>query len=226
MERKLIKLFNEDVILLEMSMVLLSVTDKAYLVGGAIRDVLFGYVPKDFDFVVGDVGYDELSEAFSGAGWIVKETGKQFLVLMVSKLTANGKRVDFEIALLRKDGMYLNGRRPEGVETGSILEDAMRRDFSINSLYFCLKTGTIVDPTHKGLDDLKARVLRFNGSAKQRMEEDYLRMYRALRFLAKYKLTWARGTERVFNRLFLENSQKVNPQRVLNELNKMVNGCK
>jgi len=222
MERKLVELFTNDVVLLEMSMVLLSVTDEAYVVGGAVRDVLYGSEPKDYDFTVGNVGYDQLSEAFSEAGWTIKETGKEFLVLMVTKVFPNIGRQEFEIAMLRKDGMYSDGRRPEGVETGTILEDAMRRDFSINSLYFCLKTGKIIDPTRKGVQDIKDRVLRFNGKAKERMEEDYLRMYRALRFLAKYKLTWARGTERVFNRLFLENSQKVNPQRVLNELNKMV----
>lgn len=112
-------------------------------------------------------------------------------------------------------------RRPEGVETGTLREDAMRRDFSINSLYFCLKTGEVLDPTNHGLQDMRDRTLRFNGKAKERMEEDYLRMFRALRFLQKYNMTWARGTERTFNRMFLEHSQKVNPQRVLNELNKM-----
>ena len=49
---------------------------------------------------------------------------------------------------------------------------------------------------------------------------DHLRLYRAIRFLKKYNLTWAEGTERVFNRIFIEHSQDVNPQRVLNELNK------
>ena len=220
MERGLIKIFDESSVLLEMKMILLSVTDEAYLVGGATRDTLYGKTPKDFDFAVGNTGYDTLSDAFSYAGWTVKETGKEFLVLMVTKVI-NGKREEFEIALLRKDGMYTDGRRPEGVTTGTILEDAMRRDFSINSLYFCLKTANVLDPTRKGLQDLRDRTLRFNGKAKERMQEDYLRMFRALRFLQKFNLTWARGTERVFNRMFLENSQKVNPQRVLNELTKM-----
>jgi tRNA nucleotidyltransferase (CCA-adding enzyme) len=220
MEKVLVKMFEESPVLLELSMVLLSVTDEAYLVGGAVRNAFYGETPKDFDFVVGNTDYDTLSDAFSYAGWTVKETGKEFLVLLVTKVI-NGKREEFEIALFRKDGMYQDGRRPDGVETGTILEDAMRRDFSINSLYFSLKTGKIVDPTHKGVQDLRDRILRFNGKAKERMEEDYLRMYRALRFLQKYKLSWARGTERVFNRMFIENSQKVNPQRVLNELNKM-----
>jgi len=223
MESKLVELFTNDPVLLEVSMILLSVTDESYLVGGAVRDVLFGKEAKDYDFVVGNTGYDNLSDAFQFAGWTTKETGKEFLVLMVTKVI-NDKRYEFEVALFRKDGMYSDGRRPEGVETGTMLEDAMRRDFSINSLYFSLKAGKVVDPTHKGVQDLRDRVLRFNGRAKDRMEEDYLRMYRGLRFLKNFNLTWARGTERVFNRMFLENSQKVNPQRVLNELNK-IGGC-
>ena len=221
MKHDLVQLFTNDAVLLEISMILLSVTDESYLVGGAVRNALYGKEAKDFDFTVGNTSYDKLSEAFAYADWTIKETGKEFLVLMVTKVI-NGKREEFEIALLRKDGMYLDGRRPEGVETGTMLEDAMRRDFSINSLYFCLKTGKVIDPTRKGLQDIRDRVLRFNGKAKERMEEDYLRMYRALRFLSLFNLTWASGTERVFNRLFLENSQKVNPQRVLNELNKMI----
>jgi len=223
MEKKLVKMFTDNVVLLEVSMILLSVTDECYLVGGAVRNALYGKEAKDFDFTVGNTGYDKLSDAFEQADWTIKETGKEFLVLMVTKVI-NGKREEFEIAMLRKDGMYVNGRRPEGVETGTLLEDAMRRDFSINSLYFCLKTGKVIDPTRKGMQDLRDRVLRFNGKAKERMEEDYLRMYRGLRFLQLFNLTWAQGTERVFNRMFLEHSQKVNPQRVLNELNKMARG--
>ncbi len=211
-------IFNSPV-MLEISMVLLSVTKEAYLVGGSVRDVLFGIEPKDFDFVVGRTSYDDLTEAFKYAGWNIKETGKAFLVLMITKII-NGNRYEFEIALLRKDGMYNDGRRPEGVDTGTLLEDANRRDFSINSLYFDIYNNKIIDPTYKGLKDIQNRTLRFNGSAKKRLEEDYLRLYRAIRFLKKYNLTWAEGTERVFNRIFIEHSQDVNPQRVLNELNK------
>lgn len=220
MKHKLVELFTNDAVLLEVSMILNSVTDEAYLVGGAVRDALFLKEPKDFDFVVGNTDYDKLTEAFVTAEWTPKETGQEFLVLMVTKVI-NGKRHEFEIALFRKDGMYEDGRRPEGVEIGTMFDDANRRDFSINSLYFSLRTGEIVDPTRKGLQDMRDRTLRFNGKAKDRMEEDYLRMYRGLRFLQKYSLTWASGTERTFNRMFLEHSQKVNPQRVLNELNKM-----
>jgi len=223
MEKKLVEMFTNNAVLLEVSMILLSVTDESYLVGGAVRNALYGKEAKDFDFTVGNTSYDKLSEAFAYADWTIKETGKEFLVLMVTKVI-NGKREEFEIALLRKDGMYQDGRRPEGVETGTILEDAMRRDFTINSLYFCLKTGKVIDPTRKGMQDLRDRVLRFNGKAKDRMEEDFLRMFRALRFIQLFNLTWARGSERIFNRMFLEHSQKVNPQRVLNELNKMTRG--
>ncbi len=210
--------FNNPV-MLEISMILLSMTTESYLVGGAVRDILLNQEPKDYDFVVGNIDYDTISEVFQYAGWTTKETGKEFLVLMVTKII-NNIRYEFEIALLRKDGMYTNGRRPEGVKTGTILEDAQRRDFSINSLYYDLYNDKIVDPTCKGLKDIQTRTLRFNGSAKKRLEEDYLRLYRALRFLKKYNLRWAQGSERVFNREFIKNSQKVNPQRVLNELNK------
>lgn len=113
MKHKLVELFTNDAVLLEVSMILNSVTDEAYLVGGAVRDALFMKEPKDFDFVVGNTGYDEMSEAFQLAGWEAKETGKEFLVLMVTKKLWYGKRVEFEIAMLRKDGTYL--KKPKTV---------------------------------------------------------------------------------------------------------------
>lgn len=220
MERKILETIQDDSVLLEVKLILLSLTDEAYIVGGAVRDIIYLKDPKDFDFVVGKVGYTELTKAFTYAGWDVQENGAKFLVLMITKII-NQVRYNFEITLFRKDGTYVDGRRPETVEIGTIKDDALRRDFSINSLYFNLKTLKLEDPTRKGLEDIRTRTLRFNGRAKDRLEEDFLRLYRAIRFIKKYNLSFARGSERVFNKMFIENCHKVNPQRILNELNKI-----
>ena len=83
------------------------------------------------------------------------------------------------------DELWSDGRRPDSVQVGTIEEDAMRRDFTINSLYLNPWTGEIHDPTGRGLEDLKNRIIRFNGKASDRIKEDYLRIFRAYRFASQ-----------------------------------------
>jgi tRNA nucleotidyltransferase/poly(A) polymerase len=104
---------------------------------------------------------------------------------------------------------------------GTIEEDAERRDFTFNSLYVNMRTLEIIDPTGKGLEDINNRIIRFNGKMKDRIEEDYLRIFRALRFKKNFNLNWYnRKDESTFRRLFIEYANKVDPQRMLNELEK------
>jgi tRNA nucleotidyltransferase/poly(A) polymerase len=154
-------------------------SENSCLVGGCVRDTLIGKTPKDFDFVT-DIPYDDLEKLFIDAGFTVKEAGKQFLVLIVSK-----DGVDYEIANYRKDGTYVDGRRPESVEFGTIYDDAERRDFTVNALYFNLTTFRLIDPTAQGLDDIKSRTLRFVGKPASRLKDDLLRVFRFYRFLDK-----------------------------------------
>ena len=103
--------------------------EESYLVGGCVRDILLNKIPKDFD-VVTNIPIENVITEFSNNGWKVSEAGKQFLVCIISK---NG--ISIEIANFRNDLTYIDGRRPEAVEIGTIEEDSRRRDISINSLY-------------------------------------------------------------------------------------------
>ncbi len=152
-------------------------SDNACIVGGCVRDILTGKTPKDFDFAT-DTNYDRLEELFEKNGFKVQEEGKEFLVMIVSKGDEQ-----FEIANFRKDGTYVDGRRPESVEIGTIYDDANRRDFTINALYYNLVRKSVMDPTGNGLDDIEAKVVRFVGKAKDRLAEDTIRAYRFYRFV-------------------------------------------
>ena len=172
---------NTELQLLQIFTLLGSLPSNNFLVGGCVRDKLSSppRAPKDFDIVT-DLPMDAVEVLFVSNGWEVKDTGKAFLVLSISK---EGQQ--YEIANFRKDGVYSDGRRPEAVQIGTIEEDANRRDFTINALYWNPKVNEFLDPTGKGMADLKSKTLRFIGKPKDRIKEDYLRVFRFYRFLAK-----------------------------------------
>lgn len=149
------------------------------IVGGAIRSILTESKPKDIDFV-SSLSYEKLEKIFKDNGFTTKNTGKEFLVLNIIK-----EGVTFEIANFRKDGTYIDGRRPEEVHIGTIYEDAQRRDFTINALYFNLRFNVLIDPNGEGIEDIKSNKLKFVGNPNKRLEEDSLRIFRFYRFLGK-----------------------------------------
>jgi len=212
--KNLFKEIEKDLSFLQVKMILVSASENSYLVGGAVRDLLIGKVPNDYDFCT-DADYDKLAVAFRMAGWKVVEAGKQFLVMVVSK---NDEQ--YEIANFRKDGTYTDGRRPESVDVGTIDEDAQRRDFTVNALYYKLNTGEFVDPTDRGMEDIESRTLRFVGKAKERLEEDALRTARFYRFITK-GFTPARKDLKVVRTMFKECYEKITPERFRNELEKI-----
>lgn len=212
---KVLKAIESDFEVLQIAMILNSFSDNSCLVGGCVRDILMDKTPKDFDFVT-DIDYNKLTEIFTEAGFDVKEAGEQFLVCIVSK---NGKQM--EIVNYRKDGTYVDGRRPEAVEIGTLQEDAERRDFTVNALYFNLKTNQIVDPTGKGLADINDRVLRFIGRAKDRIEEDKLRVFRFYRFLTK-GFTPNPKCLRTVRTYFNQACTETAGERIRNEVEKIV----
>ena len=127
-----------------------------------------------------------------------------------------------EIANFRKDGVTLDGRRPVEVEIGTIEEDAVRRDFTINALYENPITGQILDPTGKGLSDIKSRTLRFVGKPKDRIREDYLRVFRFFRFLACKNLQPDIKSIKACREMFNESYENTTPERVRLELERMI----
>lgn len=195
---------------------LLGMYDKeACIVGGCVRDSLLGVVPHDWDFV-SSKSYEELAEQFTRAGFTINETGKQFLVLNISK---NGET--FEIARYRKDGMYTDGRHPDSVEVGTIKEDSERRDFTVNALYFNISSDKLIDPTGQGLNDMSDNILRFVGSPEKRLDEDSLRSFRFYRFIAKGFTPETKSLKAVRN-LFEKCVKTTTPERMRVELEKIV----
>lgn len=146
---------------------------EAYIVGGSVRDVILGKTPKDYD-VTTNATPDEIEYIFSDFKTV--NVGKKFGTIKVCL-----KEGDVEITTFRKEGAYVDGRRPEWVLFSSSIEDDLsRRDFTINAMAYNEKRG-IIDPFN-GQEDISKRIIRTVGDPSERFREDYLRILRAVRF--------------------------------------------
>ncbi len=143
----------------------------AYFAGGCVRDLLRGQIPKDIDIAT-DARPEAVQKMFSRTYAV----GAHFGVVVVLE---NG--FQFEVATFRSDGAYLDGRRPVEVHFASAEEDAARRDFTINGMFFDPETNAVIDFVG-GRADLAARLIRAIGDPAQRFAEDRLRILRAIRF--------------------------------------------
>lgn len=152
---------------------------EAYLVGGCVRDLLLNRTPKDWD-VTTNATPPQLQELFPDSfyendfGTVGVKTGSEDPSLSI-----------IEVTPYRTEGDYTDKRRPDSVTFGQNLEeDLARRDFTINAIAYEDSKGHIIDP-YKGQIDLEARVLRTVGVARERFEEDALRLLRAIRLMAE-----------------------------------------
>lgn len=143
----------------------------AYYAGGSVRDLLRGQGPKDID-----VATDARPEAVQKMFPRTYAVGAHFGVIVVLE---NG--LQFEVVTFRSDGAYLDGRRPVEVHFATAEEDAARRDFTINGMFFDPEANEVIDFVG-GRADLEARLIRAIGEPAQRFAEDRLRMLRAVRF--------------------------------------------
>ncbi len=145
-----------------------------YVVGGAVRDLLYGSEPKDFDLVT-NAKPEKIKSMLNIYRTI--ELGEQFGIVNV--VTEDGQ---YEIATFRRD--IGKGRRPDSVEFTTIDQDVKRRDLTINALFYDIDKGEVVDLVG-GIGDIERNVVRTVGSAVERFDEDKLRVLRALRFAAR-----------------------------------------
>jgi poly(A) polymerase len=143
----------------------------AYFAGGCVRDLLRGQVPKDFDIAT-DATPEIVQKIFSRTYAV----GAHFGVIVVL-----GNEFQFEVATFRSDGAYLDGRRPVEVHFATAEEDAARRDFTINGMFFDPDKNEVIDFV-SGRADLERKLIRAIGDPAQRFAEDRLRMLRAVRF--------------------------------------------
>lgn len=158
---------------------------RALLAGGCVRDALLGVPAQDLD-VATSATPDEVMALFERT----VDVGKSFGVVRVLLLGA-----DIEVATFRSDGEYRDGRRPESVHYSDEREDALRRDFTVNALFYDPLADEVLDYVH-GKDDLVLKKLRTVGEAERRFSEDHLRLLRAVRFAVQLgfdldETTWA-----------------------------------
>lgn len=178
---------------------------QAWLVGGCVRDRLLQRPLKDADIAT-SAEPDEVERLFPRTVAV----GKAFGVIKV--LLGDG---EVEVASLRADDRYVDGRRPTAIRRGSLLEDAERRDLTVNALY-ADPDGTLTDPVG-GLPDLHARVLRGIGDPAARLAEDRLRVLRVLRFAAVLDFTIEERTRAAVVATAIDGVAR---ERVLDELGK------
>ena len=163
---------------------------KAYIVGGAVRDILLGLKPKDIDFAT-NLNYDELKKIF--ADYSPKETGKSFGVLRI-KIDDR----DYEIAKFRQDLYEEKNEKkivPEDkkvIFVDDIRNDLVRRDFTINAMAYNEEDGLI--DLFNGQKDLKDKTINFVGMPEERIKEDPVRMLRAFRFMSKLNFNLSSNT--------------------------------
>src|SRR6195256_2465832 len=143
----------------------------AYFAGGCVRDLLRGQTPKDFDIAT-DARPEVVQKIFPRTYAV----GAHFGVIVVLE-----NDFQFEGATFRSDGAYLDGRRPVEVHFATAEEDAARRDFTINGMFFDPEKNEVIDFVG-GKADLERKLIRAIGDPGQRFAEDRLRMLRAVRF--------------------------------------------
>src|SRR5438128_10553743 len=143
----------------------------AYFAGGCVRDMVRGLIPKDYDIVT-----DARPEAVQTLFPRTFAVGAHFGVIIVVE---NG--FQFEVATFRSDDAYIDGRHPSAVHFSSPEEDAQRRDFTINGMFYDPVAEKVIDFVG-GRADIDARLVRAIGDPAQRFAEDRLRMLRAVRF--------------------------------------------
>jgi len=165
---------------------------QAYMVGGGVRDLLLEKTPKDFDIVT-DARPEEVRSLFRNSRLI----GRRFRLVHVHF----GSEI-IEVATFRgqhdgqqgDDGQIVNGMIVRDNVFGTLEEDALRRDFTVNSLYYNIDGFSIVDDVG-GMADLQAGLLRLIGDPVLRYREDPVRMLRAMRFAAKLDFNLEENTE-------------------------------
>jgi poly(A) polymerase len=152
---------------------------QAYIVGGAVRDLIVGLEPKDFD-VATNATPEQVRPLFRRARII----GRRFQLVHVVFGQEIIETSTFRAPASESQATDENGRILRDNEFGTHAQDAARRDFTINALYYDPTTEDVID-YHQGVQDLKHRVVRMIGDPRTRYREDPVRMLRAVRFAVK-----------------------------------------
>lgn len=209
-----------------------------YLVGGIVRDTILGLKPKDHDFtVVLDSGITN-PDPFAVMRLELVRRGVEIFVETPEFLTIRGRfakddteypGIAGDFVLARKDSATSDGRRPDFVEPGTLLDDLARRDFTVNAMALngkfdiWAKNANIIDP-FGGRGDLEIMTLRFVGDPMTRIREDALRVMRAFRFVVTKGFTLDYSTREAIENNMREvcvRLKDISEERRADELSKM-----
>jgi len=182
----------------------------AYFAGGCVRDMLRGVEPTDFD-IVSSARPEEIEKLFPQTVAI----GKAFGVISIIRNNHN-----FEVATFRAEAGYFDRRRPSQVTFTNAEEDAKRRDFTINGLFYDPIAQRAIDFVN-GAVDLKKHLVRFIGDPDERIKEDHLRLLRAIRFKITLGFQYAPETFAAV-RTHAPLIREVSAERIRDELNKIM----
>lgn len=182
---------------------------KTYFAGGCVRDLLMGRPCRDIDLATSAKPSDVIKN-FDKVIDIGKDFGSVKVINGLSQI---------DVTTFRSDGEYQDGRHPEGVLWSSEKEDAERRDFTINSLFWDADSDKVIDFVN-GQNDIKRKLIQTNGHPLDRFKEDYLRMIRAVRF--HYQLNFNIDESVISSVLALkDNIRHVSKERITDEMNKI-----
>ncbi len=182
----------------------------ALLAGGCVRDMLLGTRSTDYDIATSATPY-EVKKLFGHVLLI----GAQFGVAMVIH---KGRTI--EVASFRSDGSYTDGRRPDAIRSATPKEDAERRDFTINGMFYDPLAQEVIDYVG-GRKDIERQIVRTIGSPDRRFSEDYLRLIRAVRFSVRLGFRIAPTTATAIKK-HASKIEAISGERICDELSKML----
>jgi poly(A) polymerase len=191
---------------------------KAYIVGGGVRDLLLGLRPKDFDAVT-DATPAQIRDVFGKRSRII---GRRFELAHVY----SGREM-IEVATFRapprNNSATASGMITRDNNWGTIQQDYVRRDFTINAMYYQPREGVVLDFTH-AVEDIKNKMLTLQGNPTVRFEEDPVRMLRTLRFAAKLEFEIDSHITQILTPELTQLLLEVSPHRIYDETQKMFTG--
>ncbi len=183
---------------------------ETYWAGGCVRDQLLHLTPADYDIATAATP-DQVLEIFPTANAV----GKSFGVMIVTY-----EEFIFEIATFRKDQGYTDGRHPDAIVFTSAEEDAQRRDFTINAMFWNPANECLHDFVH-GQSDIERRIIRAVGNPILRFQEDHLRMLRAVRFAHRLDFTIEPKTAAAIQ-AHADALQTISPERIRDEFTRIL----
>ncbi len=190
---------------------------KAYLVGGAVRDMFMKVPAHDWDVATNATPQDVI-KLFK----FVVPTGIEH-----GTVTVHFKGVEIEVTTFRTEAGYSDGRHPDSINyAATIEEDLARRDFTMNAIAASLEDGLVVDP-YGGQEDIKKKIIRTVGNAHERFMEDGLRPIRALRFAAKLGFSIENNTySEIFKKEIQNKTATISIERFRDEFEKIMQAAK